>query len=115
MHRTRIDALPHVGMSHQFIGAEQGDVQACSYFVDAPPGRGPVLHRHPYDKIAYIISGRVRWTVEGTEFDAGPGEILVVKAGEAHKFRSLGPENLVQIDVHLAPRFEQENLESAPS
>jgi mannose-6-phosphate isomerase-like protein (cupin superfamily) len=110
MIRTRIADLPHRGMSHQFIGAEH-DTTACAYLVDAPPGLGPPLHRHPYDKIAFIQSGLARWTVEGEEFDAGAGEILVVKAGEAHRFRSVGPEPLIQIDFHHGPRFEQENLE----
>ena len=44
-------------------------------------------------------------------FEAGPGDILVVKAGERHKFVAVGDEPLVQIDVHLGPRFAQENLE----
>ncbi|MGH7562400.1 MAG: AraC family ligand binding domain-containing protein [Gemmatimonadales bacterium] len=49
--------------------------------------------------------------VEGKELEAGPGDILVVKAGEAHKFTSIGERPLVQLDVHLSPRFIQENLE----
>jgi len=115
MFKIRVDELPHYGMSRQFIGAEHGDTCACAYLVDAPPGRGPVLHRHPYDKIAFIQKGRVLWTVEGTAFEAGEGDILVVKAGEAHKFRSVGPGNLLQLDVHLSPRFIQENLEERPA
>jgi mannose-6-phosphate isomerase-like protein (cupin superfamily) len=111
MFRTKVQDLPFRGMSHQFVGAENGDVAACAYLVNAPPGRGPVLHRHPYDEIAFIQAGRALWTVEGTEFEAGAGEILVVKAGEAHKFRSIGDAPLVQLDVHLGPQFEQENLE----
>ena len=111
MHRARVQDLPRYGVSRQFIGAEQGDVNACAYLVNAPPGKGPILHRHPYDKIAFIQSGTALWTVEGVEFEAGAGEILVVKAGEAHKFKSVGNEPLVQIDVHLGPRFVQENLE----
>lgn len=111
MHRTTIQALPFSGMSHQFVGADHGDVAACAYLVNAPPGRGPRLHRHPYDKIAFVQAGCARWTVNGEEFEVGAGEILVVKAGEPHKFRSIGETPLVQIDVHLGPRFEQEDLE----
>ena len=51
------------------------------------------------------------WTVEGVEFELGAGEILVVKAGKRHKFRNVGDAPLVAMDVHLGPRFEQENLE----
>jgi mannose-6-phosphate isomerase-like protein (cupin superfamily) len=111
MHRTRIVDLPTLGFSHRLVGADNGDVGACMYFVNAPPGKGPVLHRHPYDKIAIVQSGTARWTVEGADFDVGAGEVLVVKAGEAHKFKNVGTVPLVQFDVHLGKRFEQENLE----
>ena len=40
----------------------------------------------------------------------GAGDILVIKAGEVHSFRCIGEEPLVQLDVHLSPRFVQENL-----
>jgi hypothetical protein len=36
--------------------------------------------------------------------------VLVIKAGEVHQFSCIGPEPLVQLDVHLSPRFIQENL-----
>lgn len=111
MHRVRVVDLPFRGFSHRFVGADQGDVAACCYFVNAPPGKGPVLHRHPYDKIAIVQSGRALWTVEGAEFEVGEGEMLVVKDGEAHKFRNVGDSPLVQFDVHLGRQFEQENLE----
>jgi hypothetical protein len=34
----------------------------------------------------------------------------VIKAGEVHQFTAIGEERLVQLDVHLSPRFIQENL-----
>ena len=110
MHITRQRDLPFVGMSHQFIGAEQGDVGVSVYLVNAPPGRGPGPHRHPYDEIAFIQSGRGRWTVNGESMEAGAGDILVVKAGEIHSFTNIGDEPLVQLDIHTNPRFVQENL-----
>jgi quercetin dioxygenase-like cupin family protein len=110
MYRIRADELPKVGMSHQFVGAERGDVGASAYLVNAPPGKGPPPHTHPYDKIAFIQAGRARWTVNGETFEAGAGEILVVKAGEVHNFTSVGPEPLVQLDVHLGARFQQTNV-----
>lgn len=110
MYRIRKEDLPAYGLSHQFVGAEHGDVGLSTYFVNAPPGRGPGPHTHPYDEVAFVLQGRARWTVEGQEHDAGPGDILVVKAGEVHSFRNVGDEPLVQIDVHLSPRFVQHNL-----
>ena len=58
----------------------------------------------------FIRSGRGRYVVDGREFEAGAGDILVIKAGEVHSFQCLGPERLVQLDVHVSPRFIQENL-----
>ncbi len=111
MFHSRIDALPFRGFSHRFVGADCGGVNACAYLVNAPPGRGPVLHKHPYDKIAFVQAGAARWTIDGRELLVSAGEVLVVKAGEAHKFVSVGETPLQQIDVHLGPRFEQEDLE----
>jgi mannose-6-phosphate isomerase-like protein (cupin superfamily) len=49
--------------------------------------------------------------VNGEQFEAGAGDILVIKAGEIHSFHCIGDAPLVQLDVHLSPRFIQENLE----
>lgn len=111
MYRIRQEDLPFKGMSHNFVGADNGDVAISAYLVNAQPGRGPVLHRHPYDKVVFVQQGRGLWSIDGEEQEAGVGDILVVKAGEAHSFRSVGEVPLVQIDIHLGPRFVQENLE----
>jgi uncharacterized membrane protein len=37
-----------VGSSHQFAGADQGDVAVSVFLLSALPGRGPGPHRHPY-------------------------------------------------------------------
>jgi mannose-6-phosphate isomerase-like protein (cupin superfamily) len=115
MHAVHESDLPFRGMSRRFVGAEQGNVGISAYLVSAPPGRGPVLHRHPYDEVAFIRAGRGRWTVDGVEREAGPGDILVVKAGEVHSFINIGEEPLIQVDIHLGPHFVQEDLpDSAP-
>ena len=110
MHLIRQEQLPFVGMSHQFIGADH-DVGVSAYLVNAPPGRGPRRHRHPYDKVAFVREGRGRWTVNGESFDVSAGDVLVIKAGEVHTFLNTGDGPLLMSDVHLSPRFEQENLE----
>ncbi len=114
MLRLRQDALPFTGSSHRFVGADQGDVGVSVFLFRGLPGRGPGPHRHPYDEIQFVQSGRGRWTVEGETFEAGAGDVLVIKAGEVHAFTAIGDEPLVQLDVHLAPRFVQENLGTAP-
>ena len=113
MHRTRQDGLPFEGSSHHFVGADHGDVNVSVFLLNAAPGRGPGPHRHPYDEVQFVREGRGRWIVDGVEFEAGAGDILVIKAGEVHSFRCIGDANLEQVDVHLSPRFIQENLDQA--
>ena len=110
MHRVRQHDLPFVGSSHNFVGADHGDVAVSVFLFDGRPGSGPGPHRHPYDEVQFIRQGRGRYVVEGREFEAEAGDILVIKAGEVHSFTCIGDEPLVQLDVHLSPRFIQENL-----
>ena len=58
MYRVRQQDLPFVGSSHQFVGAEHGDVGISVFLLNASPGRGPGPHRHPYDEVQFIRSGR---------------------------------------------------------
>lgn len=115
MYKTRQNDLPFKGSSHQFVGDDHGNVNVSVFLFNGGPGRGPGPHRHPYDEIQFIQSGRGVWNVEGTQFEAGAGDILVIKAGEVHSFRCVGDEPLVQLDVHLSPRFIQENLSERPA
>jgi quercetin dioxygenase-like cupin family protein len=110
MYRVRQDDLPFKGSSHHFVGADNGDVNVSVFLLNALPGRGPGPHRHPYDEVQFVRSGTGRYVVNGEEFEAGAGDILVIKAGEIHEFKCIGDEPLVQVDVHLSPRFIQENL-----
>jgi quercetin dioxygenase-like cupin family protein len=110
MYRVRQDDLPFRGSSHNFVGADNGDVNISAFLLNALPGRGPGPHRHPYDEVQFVRSGRARYVVDGEEFEAGAGDILVIKAGEIHSFTCIGDEPLVQVDIHLSPRFIQENL-----
>lgn len=110
MYRIHQQDLPHAGSSHRFVGADRGGVGISAFLFRGEPGRGPGPHRHPYDEVQFVQSGRGLWNVEGVEFEAGAGDILVIKAGEVHSFRAIGDQPLVQLDVHLGPRFVQENL-----
>lgn len=110
MMRIRQADLPHRGSSHHFVGAHHGGVNVSAFLFQGLPGSGPGPHRHPYDEVQFIREGRGRWVVNGEEFEAGAGDILVIKAGEVHSFTAIGEGPLVQLDVPLSPRFSQENL-----
>jgi quercetin dioxygenase-like cupin family protein len=110
MHHVREHDLPFAGSSYEFVGAEHGDVNVSVFLLRALPGKGPGPHRHPYDEIQFVREGRGLWTVNGKTFEGGAGDIFVIKAGEVHGFKAIGDTPLVQVDVHLSPRFIQENL-----
>ncbi len=56
MIRVRQQDLPVRGSSHEFVGADNGDVNICAFLLSALPGRGPGPHRHPYDEVQFIRS-----------------------------------------------------------
>jgi quercetin dioxygenase-like cupin family protein len=112
MHRVRQQDLPFAGSSHRFVGLDNGDVGVSVFLFNGIPGSGPGPHRHPYDEIQFIREGRGLYRVNGEEFEAGAGDILVIKAGEIHEFKCIGDQPLIQLDVHLSPTFIQENLQA---
>ena len=103
--------LPADVISRDFVGEKFGGVGACVIFVDAPPGEGPRLHRHPYVELLIVIEGTATFRDGSGEREVGAGEMAVVDAGQAHAFTNTGAGTLRQIDIHLSPRFITEWLE----
>ena len=107
----RQDELPADVISRDFIGERFGAVGACVIFVDAPPGEGPRLHRHPYVELLIVVEGTATFRDGSGERQVGAGEMAVVEANQPHAFTNSGQGALRQIDVHLSPRFITEWLE----
>jgi mannose-6-phosphate isomerase-like protein (cupin superfamily) len=101
---------PSPGGTVTFEGAGYGS--GVSFFlVDNEPGAGPDLHRHPYPETWIVRSGQARFTADGEELEAGPGDIVVVGSETPHKFKNIGAERLDIVCIHASPRMIQENLE----
>ena len=79
--------------------------------VDAPPGGGPKLHRHPYEEVFVIQEGSVTFMAGGETIEAKGGQVVVVPAGVAHKFTNSGTGRLRQVDIHASDKFVTEWLE----
>ena len=94
----------------RFEGEDYGS-GVSMFLVDNEPGEGPGLHVHPYSETWIVRSGRARFTADGEDLEAGPGDILVVGADTPHKFVNLGPGRLDLVCVHDSPRIIQEDLE----
>jgi mannose-6-phosphate isomerase-like protein (cupin superfamily) len=100
---------PSPGGTVTFEGEPHGS--GVSFFlVDNQPGAGPDLHRHPYSETWIVRSGRARFTADGEEIEAGPGDIVVVGQETPHMFKNVGDERLEIVCIHASPRMIQEDL-----
>lgn len=98
---------PDAGGTVQFEGEPYGS--GISFFVvNAKPGMGPALHKHPYSETWIVRSGKARITADGVDIEAGSGDIGVVGAETPHKFKNIGTDRLEIICIHAAPRMIQE-------
>jgi mannose-6-phosphate isomerase-like protein (cupin superfamily) len=107
------DQLPLSNIARELVGEDHGGVGVCIIFVDAAPGDGPSLHRHPYEEIFIVQEGEALFVADGAERTARAGEVVIVPADTPHRFTSTGEGRLRQIDIHVSPRFVTEWLDEA--
>jgi mannose-6-phosphate isomerase-like protein (cupin superfamily) len=101
---------PSPGGTVVFEGEPHGS--GVSFFlVASEPSAGPVLHTHPYSETWIVRAGAVRFTADGEDLDAAPGDIVVVGAETPHRFENVGSERLDMVCIHASPRLIQRDLE----
>jgi len=71
------------------VGPEQGTSNIFMWCVSSLAGRLIGLHRHDAEEIFRILSGRIRYQVDGEKRDVGPGEIIVIPAAATHAYVTL--------------------------
>lgn len=112
MHVVHQSELPRVGISHEFVGKDQGQTGISFFLVKtSEPGHRVRLHKHNYDEVVHVIEGQSTWTVGDQTLVAHSGDTVVVHAGEPHAFVNSGDGLLRQIDIHLHSTFETTWLE----
>ena len=104
-----LEQLPFVGMSYEFHGEKEG-APFSAYIVNAKPGQGPPLHKHPYVEVAFTIEGCATITVGDEQREVHAGGIIVIPAGTPHRFVNSGDTTPCQIDIDASPIFIQTNL-----
>ena len=104
-------SLPLSNIARELVGTDF-DVGVCTIFVDAPPGGGPSLHRHPYEEILIVTEGEATFfgAAGSDERVVRGGEVVIVPANEPHGFKNTGDGPLKQIDIHVSPVFSTEWL-----
>jgi mannose-6-phosphate isomerase-like protein (cupin superfamily) len=64
-----------------------------------------------YSETWIVRAGKARFTADGEEIEAGPGDIVVVGSETPHKFKNVGTDRLDVVCIHASPRMIQESLE----
>ncbi|RPI56814.1 MAG: cupin domain-containing protein [Acidobacteria bacterium] len=69
------------------------------------PGSAIGYHVQREDEIYYVLSGRGVMTIDGKEFEVGPGDAILTRPGSSHGLKQVGKEDLViLINYEQAPR-----------
>ena len=82
------DQLPAGNISRELVGDDHGGLPVSMIFIDAPPGRGPGLHRHAYHELFIVQEGSVTFTAGDEERVVHAGEIVVVPPDTLAPLRS---------------------------
>ncbi len=76
----------------------------------SPDGKVPGAHVHPQQEERFeVLEGRMRFRMGLRTIEAGPGDVVTVPAGKAHKFTNAGDDTVVA-RVTVTPALEMERL-----
>jgi mannose-6-phosphate isomerase-like protein (cupin superfamily) len=104
------DDLEHTEHSHEFVGAEHGDVPFSVILVHSQPGVGPKLHRHPYAEVFVVESGQATFQLGDETVVVDGGHVVVGPPDVPHGFINSGTGELRLTAIHGAGRFTTEWL-----
>ena len=99
------------GKTPEFEGYRHGDVPVSFFLVNALPGGGPRLHRHPYAEVFVVQEGRAIFTVGDETHEVTGGHIVVAPPGTPHRFVNTGDGALRTVNIHPTGQMVTEWLE----
>jgi quercetin dioxygenase-like cupin family protein len=74
------------------------------------PGMEVRPHSHPFEQLAYILSGRVKFTIGEDVVEVGPGEVVRIPPDVVHCGEPIGDEVAVNLDVFAPVRDDYRHL-----
>jgi mannose-6-phosphate isomerase-like protein (cupin superfamily) len=95
----------------EFQGHLYGNATVSFILVNAPPGGGPALHRHPYEEVFIVQEGTALFTAGEESIEVSGGHVVVVPPNTPHKFTNIGTGILRQVDIHPRGKFVTEWLD----
>ncbi len=94
-----------VTASGQPIALPPGPVQLTVSRFEIPPGASLPVHKHPYQRYAYVLAGTLRVTnaETGDTYDYAPGDMVVEVLDTWHSGTNIGSDTLVLLVIDQAP------------
>lgn len=98
-----------------FVDRSFGAIHQSLFLIQYMPGAKIDTHDHTFEESYLIVSGRVRATADGKQYDLGPGDVIWTSVGCIHSFANLGAEPVrwIETQAPLPPakevfRFERD-------
>jgi quercetin dioxygenase-like cupin family protein len=74
------------------------------------PGMEVNPHSHPFEQIAYIVQGRMKFVVGDDVFEVGPGSVIRIPPNVMHCGEPIGDETVLNLDVFSPIREDYRHL-----
>ena len=65
--------------------------------MSAPAGFAAPLHAHEHESLVYVLSGRLRATVEEETRELGPGDAVLHLAGAPHRIEAIVDTRWIEV------------------
>jgi len=98
-----------------FVDRSFGAIHQSLFLIQYMAGAKIDTHDHTFEESYLIVSGRVRATADGKQYDLGPGDVIWTSVGCIHSFANIGEEPVrwIETQAPLPPakevfRFERD-------
>jgi len=100
------------------ITGDNSNGSVASFEVSVPAGQrlaAPAHSHDHYEETIYGIDGVLTWTVDGKQFDVGPGQALCIPRGAVHRFDNNGSQDVKALCVispaAIGPQYFRESAD----
>ncbi|MEM5472083.1 cupin domain-containing protein [Hoeflea sp. AS60] len=74
------------------------------------PGMEKKPHSHPFEQLAYVVSGRIRFEIGDDVVEVGAGEVVRIPPDVVHCGEAIGGEVALNLDVFAPAREDYLHL-----
>ena len=102
MKQGAAEELRVMGAAVRFLcGADKTDKAWSLMEVELPENAGPPPHEHAWDEAYYVVSGQVRFFLDGREQLVAAGDFIYAPGGTVHGFQgaSAQPARVIIFDA----------------